>query len=264
MFPRIFHIYGPLWIQSYGTMIALGFMVFLFLTNRHPARSRLISTELYTNLVFGGLLAGLVGGRVLFALSYPEHFSDNWIELFFPWVEGLMIVGAVVGVFIYGLIVLPLYKIKTFALLDLVAAYAPLMQSIARIGCFASGCCYGAPAPDLWCAVTFTDPAGNGPLNIPLHPTQLYLCVISLLIFFITRTVYEYQNDRAGITVFTYLSLEMLGRIIVDFWRADREPYLPLDLPFIKISYVQLWAGILMCGAVVTLMIFLSKHTKKS
>lgn len=265
MFPRILHLYGPMWIYSYGTMIALGFMIFLWLTVNHPMRKKLINVDLYTNIIFGGLLAGLIGGRTLFIINYPEHFSGNWISILFPWVEGLMIIGAIIGVILYGFVILSLYKIPVLKIFDLVAAYAPLMQSISRIGCFASGCCYGAPAPGLLWAVTFTDPAGNGPLNIPLHPTQLYMCGISLIIFLITRAVYKKGTQRPGVTVLTYLMLETLGRIIIDFWRSDRAPYLPYSIFEFKVSYVQLWAACVMLGAIIGIIALIAtSHNKKS
>jgi len=42
MYPRILHIYGPLWINSYGVMIALGVLVFAVLTLHNPIRKKII------------------------------------------------------------------------------------------------------------------------------------------------------------------------------------------------------------------------------
>ena len=52
MYPRLLHICGPVWIQAYGTMIAVGFLLFLYLTYRHPQRQKLIGNETYLNTVF--------------------------------------------------------------------------------------------------------------------------------------------------------------------------------------------------------------------
>src|SRR5271170_4086945 len=145
MYPRILHIYGPIWVYSYGVMLALGFLAFLFLTLRHPMRKKMISADSYINVVFFSLIAGISGGRILFILTNWETFSGNWFEMFYPWVGGLVILGSILGV----LLTVPLYlkylNVPILPLLDLAGLYTPVIQVIARLGCFLAGCCYGAP-----------------------------------------------------------------------------------------------------------------------
>ena len=63
---------------------------------------------------------------------------------------------------------------------------------IGRLGCFFAGCCYGRPTDVPW-AVTFTNryAAHNvgTPLNVPLHPTQLYEAGAELLILVCCSTL---------------------------------------------------------------------------
>ena len=71
---------------------------------------------------------------------------------------------------------------------DVLAPGVALGQAIGRLGCFAAGCCYGRPADVPW-AVTFRDVYATRtvgtPLDMPLHPTQLYESLAASLIFFV-------------------------------------------------------------------------------
>lgn len=221
MFPRLLHLYGPLWIHSYGVMIAIGFTVFLWLTYYHPLRKKLINGELYLNTVFLGLLSGIVGGRLLFVITEWEYFLNNPFNIIAPWEGGLVVLGAIIGV----LAIIPAYlmyhKIQTLELIDLVSLYAPLMQAIARFGCLFAGCCYGKIAPDLPWAITFTRTEGFAPLHVPLHPTQLYLAAASFIIFLLLPLLKKIVVTKPGQLTFMYLILESIARFVIDFWRGD-------------------------------------------
>jgi len=241
MFPRLAHLYGPLWIQSYGTMIALGLLVFLYLTLRHPRRKKLISTDVFMNGVFVSMLAGVAGGRLLYVLSYPYDFTDNMAEIFFPWVGGLTVIGAIVGVIVGGGTYLWYHRIPILPIFDLAAVYGPCLQAIARFGCFAAGCCYGAPCGISWLAVTFTNPAAHAPLYVALHPAQLYASAASAAIFVVMLLAEKRLAPHHGMLFFLYLLLENAARFFVDFWRGDRDP-IALSIADLYISQVQVYA----------------------
>ncbi len=222
MLPKLLHIYGPLWIHSYGVMIAFGFLVFLWLTYRHPKRIELISGEQYLNVVFLGLLAGIIGGRLLFVFSEWEHFLRYPLEIIALWEPGFTVLGSIIGVLIAVPIYLVYHRIKPLQLIDLACQYAPLMQAIARSGCLFAGCCYGRIAADLPWSITFTNPDGFAPLQLPLHPTQIYLGLSSLCIFIIMMIIAKIGTTKPGQLSFIYLILESISRYTLDFWRGDR------------------------------------------
>lgn len=259
MYPRLLHIYGPLWIQSYGVMIAIGFLVFLFLTLRHPLRKKLISRDLYLNAIFVGLASAIIGGRTLYVLLNLNEFSHNWLELFYPWVGGFVVLGAIIGVLIGGPAYLYKHKIPVLPILDLAAMYAPLMHAISRFGCLFAGCCYGAQAQGLLWAITFTNPEAHAPLCVPLHPTQIYMSIASLLIFFILRLLSPILLKRPGATAFGFLMLENISRFTIDFWRGDRQPNVQLLGNAIGISEVQLLSALSFIVASTCFMWFLLK-----
>ena len=243
MFPHIAHVHGPIWIQSYGFMIAVGLLIFMYFSINDPHRKAVISKELYVNACFFGLLCGVLGGRLLYALSYPAEFAGRWHEFFMPWIGGLTVIGAIVGVFIGGLWYFRKHNIPALPMFDLVTLYGPLLQAISRLGCFAAGCCYGAPTPDLWWAVTFTNPDAHAPLFVALHPTQLYAGAASAVIFIILFALHKRLFKTPGLVMCLYLTLENSARFLVDFWRGDRDPIIG-SIGSCAISQVQLYAVI--------------------
>ena len=261
MYPRLFHIYGPVWIHTYGVMIALGFLVFLFLTTRHPLRKKLIGTEEYLDVVLLGLISGVAGGRLLYVLTNLNQFTDNLLQIFYPWVGGFTVIGAIFGVL--AIVPFRLYRLKVpvLPILDLATLYAPLMQAIARLGCLGAGCCYGAPASNIWWAIIFTNPHGEAPLNIPLHPAQIYTSLASLMIFFILMGVSRKLLKYQGSMLCAYLALENTARFITDFWRGDRDPIVASFFDGrIMISQVQCFSLI---GLVITGTLLFIIHRKK-
>ncbi|MFH1643877.1 MAG: prolipoprotein diacylglyceryl transferase [bacterium] len=223
MFPRILHIYGPLWINSYGVMIAIGFLVFMYLFYKDKKRKQIIDDELFFNTVFYGLIAGIVGGRLFAVVTDFELFRHNLIEIFYPWVGGFGITGSILGVLFFEYFYLKKNNIAVLPLFDRAVIYAPLMQSIARWGCFFAGCCYGKVSQNCAYSVVFTNKEGLAPLNVPLHPTQLYFSFASFLIFLLMYFFFQKKFSKNGQLLFIYLTLESISRFYLDFYRGDRE-----------------------------------------
>ena len=225
MCPRLFTIYGPIAIQSYGFMIVVGLLVFLGLTYFHPRRAKLMTGDTYINAVLIALLVGVLGGRTLGVIADWPSFSANPIEVFYPWVGGFVVLGAILGIVTVMPIYLWKHNIPVFETLDFAAVYAPLMQAIARFGCLFSGCCYGAiVSSPTWFTVTFTNLEAHIPqhlLGVPLLPTQLFAAMASAFIF-ILMLLLRKKFTYIGQTVFFYLLSENVARFGVDFFRGDR------------------------------------------
>ncbi len=268
MLPRILHIYGPLWIHSYGVMIAVGFLVFLWLTYNHPKRIQLVSGEQYLNVVFLGLLAGIIGGRLLFVFTEWEHFLHSPLEIFALWEPGFTVLGSIIGVLIAVPMYLVYHRIKPLQLMDLACQYAPLMQAIARSGCLLAGCCYGKIAADLPWSITFSNPDGFAPLHFPLHPTQIYLGLASFCIFIVVTIIAQTNKTRPGQISFIYLILESISRFTLDFWRGDRGPLSEFSLgssASLTLSAPQIYSVVFFVLCLIGLVIVSKKNsTKKS
>jgi phosphatidylglycerol:prolipoprotein diacylglycerol transferase len=164
-------------IPTYGVLLALGFLIILK-TASSLARRKGIASHDVIDLAFTVFLAGLVGAKMLLVLLDLPYYAAHPSE----------ILGVIrsAGVFYGGLLLavptciwfarrrrLPLWKVA-----DIAGVCLPIGLAVGRLGCFAAGCCYGAPADVGW-AVTFTSETAHQtvgvPLHVPLHPSQIYL-----------------------------------------------------------------------------------------
>jgi phosphatidylglycerol:prolipoprotein diacylglycerol transferase len=242
MYPTIFHIYGPFSIHSYGTMIAFGLIVFTLLMINDPRRTKIVNTDIFIALLIRGIIAAIFGGKFLFALTH-WHLFENPFEFIEFWHGGFSVLGSILGVICVIPWYLKKYRINTWELLDLAALYAPLLQSIARIGCFLAGCCFGAATSVPW-GITIEDEYGHFCMR---HPSQLYS---SLLLFFIFLFLYYFLQKKvrsAGTLALSYLILATTERFFVDFFRED---HLVLPVPFCPIFSINQWIAIAMwCGS---------------
>jgi len=87
-----------------------------------------------------------------------------------------------------------------------------------------AGCCYGKPTELPW-SITFTNTLAAAnvgtPLEINLHPTQLYESGAALLILGVLLLYERRGQGFAGRTFWTYLLVYPTARFIIEFYRGD-------------------------------------------
>ena len=218
--PELIHLHGSFGIQIYGLFIALGIIISVFLLKRNKRFTQLHLENTYLDIVGVSILAGCIGGRFLEVISEPALYPQ-WYDWFAFWQGGFSVLGSILGV----IIIIPLYlkriKVPILPLFDLISIYAPLLQSIARLGCFFAGCCYGVATTHSF-AVTYTNPHTLAAYGIAVHPTQLYSSALLLCIFLFMYFIGQRMFTKRGELFAIYLVLAAYERFVVDFWRADR------------------------------------------
>ena len=220
MYPRILHLYGPLYVHSYGVAIVIGAVVLFLLTYNNPKIKNLISYEKFLNLFFICIVAGIIGGRLMYVIT--EISSITFIESLCIWNGGFYVLGSIISILSVCYLYLLYNKIKVFLITDVIALYVGVLQCISRLGCFLAGCCYGAITQDTWYSIRFFSIDGLAPLNIPLYATQLYASITSFFIFIFMRFVAYHFLKKSGQLTFLYLVCESISRFIVDYFRGDR------------------------------------------
>jgi phosphatidylglycerol:prolipoprotein diacylglycerol transferase len=94
----------------------------------------------------------------------------------------------------------------------------------------------------------FTDPHCLAPLNLRLHPTQLYAAFSGLLIFLILVRMTP-RKDYDGQVFLWFLILQSTARLILERFRGD-----PLGMiPGTAMSPTQLFSLLVLIAAVATL-----------
>ena len=218
--PELIHIYNSFGIQTYGLFIVLGIIVSIVAARYNKRFKQLHLENKYLDIVMVSILAGCIGGRLLEVISEPTLYP-HWYDWLALWQGGFSILGSILGI----IITLPFYlkhiNIPIIPLFDLVSIYAPLCQSIARLGCFTAGCCYGITTQSIF-AVIYTNPQTLAACNIPIHPTQLYSVIILFGVFLFMYFIAQHRYKKNGQLFSLYLIFAASERFIVDFWRAER------------------------------------------
>ena len=173
-----------------------------------------LGADFIYDLMFWLVLSGVIGARLFFVFLNTEYFSSHPVEIIMLQRGGLAWQGGFIAAFIVLFVYAKRKKQSLLWLLDFVAPYVALGQSIGRIGCFLNGCCYGKHADwGIYCPVHADH----------LHPAQLYCSVGLFVVFFILK---NYQQHRliTGQVFCVYLLLASALRFIVQFFRADAPP----------------------------------------
>jgi phosphatidylglycerol:prolipoprotein diacylglycerol transferase len=217
MFPVLIRI-GPVTIHTYGFLIAMAFLLGLWLALRQAEREGL-SKEKITDIGFYALFAGIIGSRIFFIGTEWEHFSDHPFDMIKIWEGGLVFYGGV----IFAIPVAVWYARKQGLLLwqtaDIWAPSIAVGHAIGRLGCLCAGCCYGLPTDLPW-GITFSHPETLAIRGVPLHPTQLYESAAELLNFAILIMVRRRKTFH-GQLFWVYVMNYAVIRGVIEIFRGD-------------------------------------------
>lgn len=219
MYPILFHIYGPFSINSFSLAIAIGIGLFTYKAVKNLNKVIGIEKNQFINMVMQGSILALIGGRVLFVLEEWKSYENLW-QMIAIWNKGCSSLGCVITAIIYVIWFIKKNKIKTESLIDVIGLYAPIIHIWTRIGCFLAGCCFGKPTDLPW-GVTYTNSECIAPLNIQLHPVQIYDILAYIFIYLILKNISK-RNYMPGQLGFAYLFLSNITRFSMDFIRGDR------------------------------------------
>ena len=222
MHPILFDL-GPATIYTYGVLLASAYLLGLKLAMVR-AQARGLDQARVLDLGIYIIISALVGAKLLLVVTDFRTFVSDPSELITLARSG--------GVFYGGLILavsVALWYIRKIGLplwttTDVFAPGIALGHVVGRFSCFFAGCCWGKPTDVPW-AITFTNPyaAANvgTPLNVPLHPTQLYEAGAEALILAVLLATERRGRPYPGRTFWVYMLLYAVSRFIIEFYRND-------------------------------------------
>ena len=206
---------GPLTLQTFGIMFALGFLAAGALVARRLQEWGKPPDWAY-ELILAALIGGLVGARLDFIVENYDSVKDDLLGNIFSG-SGLVWYGGAIG----GAIGVGLWawrrRMLNAALLDLCAAPLALGYAIGRIGCQVSGDGdYGKAWDGPW-AMAYPD--GTEPIDETVHPTPIYETLsMGLVAYLLWRLRDRFQP---GVLFSIYLVLAGAERFLVEFLRRN-------------------------------------------
>ena len=221
MHPELFRI-GPFTIYSYGVLLAISYLLGLWLAMRR-ARQWGLDANRVLDLGIYIIIAALVGAKALLLVVDYDQFRSGADLLSLARSGGVFYGGLVLAV-IVAFWYVARHQLPFWMTADVFAPGIALGHVTGRLGCLAAGCCYGRPTDLPW-GITFTNPLAatnvGTPLGIPLHPTQLYEAGTELAILGFLLATERRGRPFAGRTFWAYMLLYAVSRYIIEIYRGD-------------------------------------------
>ena len=161
---------------------------------------------------------------------HPPQDCFRWAKF---WAGGFAYYGGFIGACLAGWFQLKRDRFPFWKAADMAGMVVPLGLSFGRMGCLLAGCCFGAPlASPLGLSFPPNSPASEvqfreGLLSsvfqpsLPVHPTQIYESVISLLIS-VVLTLWLHGRKRYDGQIFAaFIALYAVARFTLEVWRRD-------------------------------------------
>src|SRR5690349_8721656 len=222
MYPRLLEL-GPVTVYTYGVLLAAAYLCGLWLAMAR-ARQRRLDQARVLDLGIYIIISALVGAKLLLLATDFRTFASDPRELLTLARSGGVFYGGLLLAVATALWYIRRAGLPLWTTCDVFAPGIALGHVVGRLGCLLAGCCFGKPTTLPW-AVVFKDPfaAANvgTPLNIPLHPTQLYEAGAELLILIFLLTTEKSGRKFAGRTFWLYMLLYAISRYVIEFYRGD-------------------------------------------
>ena len=210
MFPTL--QLGPLALQVPGLVLLAGLWLGLTLSERRAKRHGENPGYLY-NLVFIALIAGVIGARLSYAITYPSAFAANPLSLLsinpglFDPFAGILIGVSAAVIYLYRK-QLPLWS--TLDALTPLFAVLAIAQGIAH---FAAGSAFGSPTDlpwgiHIWVAIR--------------HPTQIYEILFATITLLAVLLIDRFPlRQIPGLTFLSFIALSAASRLFIEAFRGD-------------------------------------------
>ncbi|HKG46190.1 MAG TPA: prolipoprotein diacylglyceryl transferase [Pyrinomonadaceae bacterium] len=221
MYPELFRI-GNFPINTYGVFLAIAFLCAILIAVRLARRDGLPAEKIY-DLSLWMLLAGLVGSKILMLFTEPDYRDNPALLLSLDFLRsGGVFYGGLLGAVVAGYFLMKRYKLPWWKTADACAPGIAVANFFGRQGCFAAGCCWGKPTTLPW-GVKFTElghQITGVPIDVHLHPTQLYESFAMLLVFFFLLWLHK-RKRFDGQVILAYALLYSIIRFAIEFVRDD-------------------------------------------
>lgn len=171
------------------------------------------------------------------------------------------------GGLIFGLGAIGLSKIVLrikYPIFNAFAVGVPFAMAIQRVGCLLAGCCfgnetshflgikYGVNSSAFYQQLLSHDINTVDTLSLPVHPVPLYIIIYCSIIVMVMLKFRHYWK-RPGNLALSSLLLLMVGRFIVEFFRAPQSngDFLGIDIMGLKVVQIICLAIILILAIII-------------
>jgi prolipoprotein diacylglyceryl transferase len=214
---------GPIKLNAYGLMIALGVIVAVRIAGRRAEAKGVGTTDDISSIAMWAVPAGIIGGRLYHVITDYEKFQGRWFDVVKIWQGGLGIWGGVtLGVFV-GWWTARKRGLDAWWIISCAVPAIAVAQAIGRFGNWFNQELFGRPTTLPW-ALEVSDSvavkAGYS-AGTTFHPTFLYESIGCLLLAFVLVRLESRISPARGRLLAWYVAGYTALRFFVEGLRID-------------------------------------------
>jgi prolipoprotein diacylglyceryl transferase len=167
---------GPLRLNAYGLMIAIGVIVAVRIAGRRAQRTGVGNTEDISAIAMWAVPAGVLGGRAYHVFTDYQRFQGHWFDVIKVWQGGLGIWGGVTAGVAVGWWCAKRRGLDAWWIISCAAPAIAIAQAIGRWGNWFNQELFGRPTTLPWAlkvSSSVAEKAGYA-AGTTFHPTFLY------------------------------------------------------------------------------------------
>lgn len=214
---------GIFQLKWYSFFIFLAMLVACFLIFREAKRKNL-NEDFLVNLIFYGIIIGLIGARVYYVIFNLDYYLSTPLEIFMIWKGGLAIHGGIISALLFVIFYTRKKKIDLLLILDVLVVGVIIAQAIGRWGNFFNQEAYGRITSRSYLHKLFLPNFIINGMYISGYyrePTFLYESFFSFLGFIVMFILRKNKNLKVGQLTSFYLIWYGIERLIIEYFRTD-------------------------------------------
>ncbi len=201
---------GPVGIQIWGLLVALGMLLALLLAVKEAKRKKM-NSENFIDMFILIFIAAIIGSRLLYIAQYWEMFSDDISTVIKLNHGGLVFMG---GFFLSALVLFAYTKFKKLSfwkVADIIAPGLAIAIALGRVGDYLIGSHVGSRT---------TFPLGSYFENDLRHEPALYLAINAFVLFLFLILVKPFIK-KEGLMSYIFIVWYSIARFLIDFTRNN-------------------------------------------
>lgn len=214
---------GPLSMNAYGLMIALGVVVAVWLLGKRVEARGVATSEDIGSIVMWAVPAGIVGARLYHVVTDWSRFSNNYGDIVKVWQGGLGIWGGIALGVVVGMWATRRKGLDVLLVVTCAAPALAIAQAIGRWGNWFNQELFGRATTLPWAleiSAGKTMSAGF-PVGTTFHPTFLYESLGCALLCCVLLAVDKKIPLRPGRLFFVYTAGYTVMRFFIEGLRID-------------------------------------------
>ncbi|MGA1361844.1 MAG: prolipoprotein diacylglyceryl transferase [Ilumatobacteraceae bacterium] len=214
---------GPLRLNAYGLMIAIGVIVAVRIASRRMEQRGVGTSDDMSSIAMWAVPAGVIGGRLYHVATSVDSYRGRWIEVLWVWKGGLGIWGGVALGVIVGMRRARALGLDPVAVVACAAPGIAVAQAIGRWGNWFNQELFGRPTDVPWALEVSAAKAraAGYAAGTTFHPTFLYESLGCLAIAGLLVLVERRFRTRGGQIFLVYVAMYTVMRFFVEGLRVD-------------------------------------------